>query len=87
MEPEIEIEKLAFKGPLKPDRGYTIKVSYLKKPAGKALCEIFKDGKQVRSFLWPAYKIFNLSAHFREIVDGEIAGNISGYDVAGSTGV
>lgn len=80
----MEIEKVAFEGPKEPDRGYTIKVSYLKGPqAGNALVEIFKNGKKTREFLWPAYKIWNLQAHFKDIVDGEIKGDTSGYAIAG----
>lgn len=68
----MEIEKIAFESK-EPDRGYTIKASFLKKPNdGDALVEIFKDGIKLREFMFPAYKIWNIAAHFRDIVDGEI---------------
>jgi len=74
----IEVEAVAFEGPNTPDRGYTIKAIYLKPPhSGDALVEINKDGEKVREFLFPAYKIYNLQAHFSEIVDSEIAGGRS----------
>lgn len=85
---DILVEKVAFEGPKEPDRGYTIRASYLLPPnAQDALIEVMRDGKPVRSFLWPAYKIWNLAAHFGEIVDGEIAGNDSGYNQAGWCGI
>jgi hypothetical protein len=82
----MEIEKVAFESE-KPDRGYTVKASYLKPPnSGDALVEIFKDGAKLRDFLFPAYKIWNIAAHFSDIVDGEIENNTSGYEMAASTG-
>ena len=35
---------------------------------------------------YPAYKIYNLSAHFSEIVDSEINNDTRGYEIAGSMG-
>lgn len=81
----MEVEKLAFE---QSDRGYTIKASYLKQPnAGDALIEITKDGSPLRCFTFPAYKIWNLSAHFRDIVDGELDGNDHGYRMAAWDGI
>ena len=75
-----DIEKVAFEGPRTPDRGYTIRASYLKPPkSADALIEVLKDGNIVRSFMFPAYKIYNLQAHFGEIVDSEIAKDDNGY--------
>ncbi len=85
---KIEIESLAFEGPKAgPDRGYTVKASYLKEPKGEALIEIFKDAKPLRAFLFPAYKVWNIAAHFSDIVDGEIAGNSNGYEMAAWDGI
>lgn len=82
----IEIEKVAFESK-QDDRGYTVKASYVKEPnAGDALIEIFKDGKGIRRFLFPAYKIWNIAAHFTDIVDSEIAQNTDGYEAAAWTG-
>ena len=83
-----EFKSVAFEGPKSgPDRGYTVRASYLKEPNdGDAMIEIFKDGKDHRRFLFPAYKIWNIAAHFGDIVDGEIAGNTSGYEMASWTG-
>lgn len=38
-------------------------------------------------FSTPAYKIYNLQAHFSDIVDGEIENSDSGYQIAASTGL
>jgi hypothetical protein len=82
------IEKVAFEGPETPDRGYTMRVSYLKPPASAdALVEVMKDKVVVRMFLFPAYKIYNLQAHFGEIVDSEIEKNDNGYRQAAWCGI
>lgn len=85
---EIKIKTLAFKGPKSgPDRGFEVAAYYLEEPCkGDALVEITRDGEPYRRFLWPAYKIWNIAAHFQDIVNGEIEGNYSGYDAAGWTG-
>ena len=80
----IVIEKPAFK--LEPYKGFTAEASYLSEPRGDALVEIFRDGEPYRRFLYPAYKVWNIAAHFPEIVESEIAGNCEGYDLAGWTG-
>ena len=85
MNDEIKIEKEAFASK-EPDRGFTVKAFYLEQPKGDALVEIYRDGEPYRRFLFPAYKIWNIAAHFSDIVTGEIEGNFSGYDMAGWTG-
>jgi hypothetical protein len=83
----MEIEKTAFES-LEADRGFTCKASYLKPPNdGDALIEIFRDGVKVREFLFPAYKIWNIAAHFSDIVDGELENDGRGYAAAASTGI
>ena len=68
--------------------GYSVKASYLKEPRkGDALIEIFKDGKPLRAFLFPAYKIYNIAAHFGDIVDGELRGDSHGYQMAAWNGI
>ena len=82
---DIRIEKQAFESRL--DRGFRAKCFYLRKPhSGDALVEIYRDGRPFRRFLFPAYKVWNIAAHLSDIVDGEIAGNYSGYDLAGWDG-
>lgn len=81
------VDRLAFEGPKTPNRGYTMRVSHLKPPDSlNALVEVFKNGQLVRRLLWPAYKIYNLQAHFDDIVDGELDGSTSGYKMAGWDG-
>jgi hypothetical protein len=83
----IEIKALAFEGPKSgPDRGFTMKAYYLHQPEGDALVEVYREGEPFRRFLYPAYKIWNLAAHFSDIVDGEIDGGMAGYDLAGWNG-
>jgi hypothetical protein len=82
-----KIDKLAFEGPKLPDRGYTVKAWYLHEPKGKAGVQIFKEGQLVRQFLWPAYKIWNVAAHFSDIVDGEVEESASGYKMAAWDGI
>ena len=79
-----------FSGPKEPDRGYTAMAWRLEDTEvskGDALIEIFKDDKIVREFLLPAYKVWNIPAHFRDIVDGEIAKHDGGIRMAGWNGI
>lgn len=83
-----EIEAVAYDSREKPDRGYAVRACYLKEPNdGDALIEIFKDGEVLRSFRYPAYRIWNIAAHFSDIVDGEIEKNDSGYRAANWNGI
>jgi hypothetical protein len=78
------IEKVAYEG---DERGYHFKASYLTEPKGDALIEISKDGKIVREFLFPAYKIWNIAAHRHDIVDSLEQDSDHGIYVAGSDGL
>ncbi len=72
------------------DRGYEAKAWYLKNTAeskGDALIEISLKGEVIRRFLFPAYKIWNIQAHFSDIVDGELAKSNSGYRLAAWNGI
>ncbi|MGH7261521.1 MAG: hypothetical protein ACREI9_12715 [Nitrospiraceae bacterium] len=83
-------EKVIFEGPNQPDRGYTVKATDLEDietSRGDALIEIFKEGELVRSFVFPAYKVWNIVAHFGDIVDGEIANHDAGYRKAAWDGI
>jgi hypothetical protein len=80
----IIIDQVAFEGDA---RGYHFKVTYLKEPKRDALVQITKDGKTIREFLFPAYKVFNIAAHTDDIVDGLEQENDSGLFIAGSTGL
>lgn len=83
----MEIDAVAFESK-QPDRGFTVKASYLKPPhAGDALVEIFRDGVKLREFLFPAYKIWNIAVHFSDIVDGELEGSARGYEMAAWNGI
>lgn len=71
------------------DRGYNVKAWYLrdtKIEKGDALVEIRKNGELLKEFIFPAYKIYNIAAHFGDIVDSEIEKNTDGYQEAASTG-
>lgn len=81
------IDSIAFESK-EPDRGYTVRASYLKEPRKQdALIEIFKDGEPRRAFFFPAYKVWNIAAHFRDIVDGELENNARGYQMAAWDGI
>ena len=76
------------------DRGFTVKCWYLKNSEelnvkGDALFVIKHGNTFVRRFLYPAYKIFNIAAHFGDIVDGELSKDDKerGYKIAGSDGL
>jgi len=80
----IQIEKIAYEG---DKHGYHFKASYLIEPKGEALIEISKDGKMVREFLFPAYKIWNIAAHAHDIAEGLDRESDSGLYTAGSDGL
>lgn len=85
---EPAVDKVAFEGPPGGDRGFTVRASYLIPPNdGDALIEILKDGKLHRRFIFPAYKIYNIAAHFKDIVDGELEQSASGYKMAAWDGI
>ena len=80
--PEFDIE----------DRGFRVRAWYLENTEsskGDAEIEIYHNDKSVRHFLFPAYKIWNIAAHFRDIVDGELSKNDKkrGYAIAASNGL
>lgn len=77
-------EEVAFES---EKRGYYFKATYLTDPKGEALIEIFKGGKLKREFLFPAYKIWNISAHADDIIEGLERESDDGLRIAGSDGL
>ena len=74
------------------DREFNAKAWYLKDTEtskGDALIEIRYKSELIRGFLFPAYKIWNIAAHFSDIVDGELSKDDKGrgYRIAASTGL
>jgi len=74
------------------DRGFNAKAWYLKNTEtskGDALIEIRYNNELIRQFLFPAYKIWNIAAHFSDIVDGELSKDEKerGYAIAASNGL
>jgi hypothetical protein len=74
------------------DRGYNVKAWYLEdieESKGDALIEVRYNGELIREFLFPSYKIWNIAAHFGDIVDGELSKDDAsrGYRIAASTGL
>ena len=66
------------------DQGdFSFKATYLLEPAGEAEIEIKKAGVVVKTFLFPAYKIWNIPAHAVDIV-ADLEGGLT---VAGSDGL
>ncbi len=89
MERQKEKEEPAFDV---NDRGFNAKAYYLEDTEtskGDALIEIRYQGELIREFLFPSYKIWNIAAHFRDIVDGELSKDDKerGYRIATSTGL
>lgn len=66
---------------------YRYRWNLLEDTHGNVLIEILKDGAIIREFLFPAYKQYNLQAHFEDIVEGEIKESSRGYEMAASTGL
>jgi len=71
----------------KPDRGFVFKAFDLGDGKGDALIEIERDGKVIKSFQFPAYKVWNIPAHADDIIQSELAKNADGYYIAGSDGL
>lgn len=77
---EIIKDQLAFDG---EEGGLRFVAWYLVNPNGEALVEITRDGKVVKTFLWPAYKVWNVAAHASDIA----ADLNEGLAIAGSDGL
>ena len=74
------------------DRGFNAKGWYLKNTddsKGDAFIEIKYKDEIVKQFLFPAYKIYNIPAHFGDIVDGELSMDDKerGYRIAAWNGI
>lgn len=66
------VDKVAYDTRATPNRGYAVRASYLKRDGvdlHDARIEIFKGDEVVRTFNYPAYRIYNIVAHFSDIVD------------------
>ena len=57
------------------DRGYRIRAYWGK--SSDAKITIHKGKELYKKFEYPSYKIFNLAAHFADIVDGIVEENAS----------
>jgi len=71
----------------KPDRGFVFKAWELIDTTSDALIEVEHQNKIVRSFTFPAYKVWNIPAHSNDIIQSELNKDIEGYMQAGSTGL
>lgn len=65
-----------------PHREHTIRAEG--SSDGDARVFIKRGGAVVREFLYPAYKVWNLAAHYDEIIDGEIERSDEGLRAAGT---
>lgn len=71
--PDHVVNSVAYDTSDKPYRGFSVRASYLEAPNDRnAWCEVFKDGAAYKSFYCPAYRIYNVVAHFNDMVDLEI---------------
>ncbi len=48
---------------------------------------VTRSGLPYKEFTYTAYKIFNIAAHWQDIVEGELLGSDEGYRIAGSDGL
>lgn len=71
----------------KPDRGFVFRAYEIPDSQGDALIEVERDGKVVRSFTFPAYKVWNIAAHANDIINSELHKDVDGYMAAGSNGL
>jgi hypothetical protein len=72
------------------DRGFRVRAWRLEDTEtekGDALVTIERDGSPLREFIYPAYRIYNIAAHFSDIVDGEIKNSSKGYEMANWNGL
>lgn len=82
----MEKGKMIFE--TKPDRGFVFTAWDISKSTrGDALVEIRKEGNIIRSFKFPAYKVWNIPAHANDIIESELNKNAKGYMLAGSDGL
>lgn len=71
--PDHVVDSVAYDTSDKPYRGYSVRASYLKAPNEQdAWIEVSRADALVKSFYYPAYRIYNIAAHFSEMVDNEI---------------
>ena len=70
----------------KLDRGFVFK-AWKTDSKGDALIEVDRDGKIIRSFVFPTYKVWNIAAHASDIIESELNNDINGYRMAGSDGL
>jgi hypothetical protein len=78
--------KLAFE--TQEYKGYKLTALWpTNKGDGDALCELAKGEEVIREFKYPAYKVYNLAAHFYDIVESELEQTTTGYEIAGSDGL
>lgn len=81
---KIVIDKVAFND---ETQGFNFKGTFLKEPKGMALIEISRDNQMVREFLFPSYKIWNITAHANDIAIYLKQESDEGLYIAGSDGL
>ncbi len=69
-----------------PNRGFIFK-AWETDSKGTALIEVERDGKIIRAFPFPAYKVWNIGAHADDIIESELNNDTNGYAIAGSDGL
>ena len=70
-----------------PDKGFVFRAFDLSDSKGDALVEVERDGRVIRSFNFPAYKVWNIPAHANDIIQSELDKDTKGYEIAGSNGL
>lgn len=84
-EVKMKKDKLIFQ--TKSGRGFVFKAWNLSDSKADALIEVEQNGKLVRSFAFPLYKVWNIAAHSDDIIQSELDKDVDGYLIAGSDGL
>jgi len=74
------------------DRGFNVRAWYVEdigESKGDSLVEVRYQDAVIRQFIFPTYKIWNIAAHFSDIVEGELSKDdkARGYEIAASDGL
>ena len=69
------------------DTAFSLDLENTEESKGDALVELRYNGEIVRKIIFPAYKIYNIAAHFSDIVNSEINNESRGYAIAASDGL
>lgn len=79
----LQVGKIIFSG---IKRDFLFQAWHLTDKSGDALVQIWHRG-YCMEFLWPAYKIWNITAHADDIINSILANNMEGFNMAAWNGI